>query len=44
MYGGLHPRPKIDWLHLTRSEGGNGLVSIEDYVNDERKNLALYAL
>ena len=44
MYGGLHPRPKIDWLYLTRSEGGNGLVSIEDYVNDERKNLALYAL
>ena len=44
MYGGLHPRSKIEWLHLTRSEGGKQLVSIEDYVSDERKNLALYAL
>ena len=44
MYGGLQPRPEIDWLYLIRSEGGKGLVSIVDYVNDERKNLELYAL
>ena len=28
----------------TLSEGGRGFVSIEDCVNDESKNLALYAL
>ena len=44
MYCGLHPRPNVEWLCLPRREGGRGLVSIEGYVNDERENLALYAL
>ena len=30
MYGGLHPRSKVKRLYLLRSEGGKGLVSIED--------------
>ena len=44
MCGGLHSRSNVEWLCLTRSEGGRGLVSIEDCVNNERENLALYAL
>ena len=30
MYGGLHPRSNVERLYLPRSEGGSGLVSIED--------------
>ena len=44
MYGGLHPRSNVERLYLPRSEGGRGLVSIEDCVNNERQNLALYAI
>ena len=44
MYGGLHPRSNVEWLYLPRSEGGRGLVSMENCVNDEKKNLALYTL
>ena len=43
MYIGLHPRRNIERLYLPRSEGGRALVSIEDCVNDERENIALYA-
>ena len=35
IYGGLHLRSNIEWLHLSRSEAGRGLVSIENCVNDE---------
>ena len=31
-------------MYLPRSEGSRGIVSIEDCLNDERENLALYAL
>ena len=44
MEGGLHPRSNVEWFYLPRSEGVRGLVSIDDCVNDERKNLALYVL
>ena len=44
IYGGLHPRSNVEWFYLPRSEGSRRLVSIEDCVNDERENLALYAL
>ena len=44
IYGGLHLRSNIEWLYLSRSEGGRGLVSIENCVNDESENLALYAI
>ena len=43
MYGGIHPRKNVERLYLPRSEGGRGLASTEDCVNDERENLALYA-
>ena len=43
MYGGLHPRSKVERLYLPRSKGGRGLVSTEDYVNDEREKFAPYA-
>ena len=44
MYVGLHPRSNVEQLYLPRCEGCRGLVSIEDCVNGERKNLAPYAL
>ena len=44
MHGGLHQRSNFERLYLPRSKGGTELVSIEDCVNDERENLALYAL
>ena len=44
MYGELHPRSNVERLYLPRSEGGRGLVSIKDCVNEERESLALYAL
>ena len=44
MFGGQHPRSNVEWLHLPRNEGGRGVVSIENCVNGERENLALYAL
>ena len=44
MYGGLHPRSNVDRLYLPISEEGRVLASIEDCANDERENLALYAL
>ena len=31
-------------MHLPKIEGGRGIVSIEDCVNNERENVALYAL
>ena len=30
MYGGLHWRSNVEWLYLPRSEGGRGLVSMEN--------------
>ena len=41
VYGELHPRSNVGRLYLSRSEGGRGLVSIEDCASDERKSLAL---
>ena len=43
MYGGQHSRSYVERLYLPRSEGGRGLISVEDCVNNERENLALYA-
>ena len=34
----------VERLYLAKCEGVRGLVSIEYSVNDERENLALYAL
>ena len=32
MYGGLFPRSNVERLYLPRSEGGSGVVSIENCV------------
>ena len=32
MYGGLYPRSNVERLYLLRSEGGSGVVSIENCV------------
>ena len=42
--GRLHLRSNGERFYLPRSEGGSGVVSIEDCVIDERQNVALYAL
>ena len=39
MYGGLYPRSNVERLYLPRSEGVSGVVSIENCVKIERKNL-----
>ena len=39
MYGGLYPRSTVERLYLPRSEGVSGVVSIENCVKIERKNL-----
>ena len=39
MYGGLYPRSNVERLYLPRSEEGSGVVSIENCVKIERKNL-----
>ena len=33
MLNNLHSRNKKDWLHVTRKEGGIGLINIEDCVD-----------
>ena len=38
IHGGLHPR-----LCVPRSDGGRGLISIEDCIEEEKCNLAKYA-
>ena len=32
--GEIHPRSNVEWLYLPRSEGGRGLVTIEDCINN----------
>ena len=32
IYGALHPKSDVDRLHISRKEGGRGLISIEDCV------------
>ena len=43
IHGGLHPRSCVDRLYIPRSDGGRGLVSVEDCVEEEKCNLAKYA-
>ena len=43
-YGGLNPGSNVEQLYLPKSGGSSGVVSIEDCVNGERQNVALYAL
>ena len=43
IHGGLQPRLCVDRLYIPRSDGGRGLVSTEDCVEEEKCNLAKYA-
>ena len=33
MHKALHPRDDVDWLYVSRKEGGRGLASTEDIVD-----------
>ena len=40
IYGGLHPRPCVDRLYMPRSDERRGLVSVKDYVEEEKFHLS----
>ena len=42
MYQALHPRSNVGRLYLPRSEGGKGLLSLEECINDEKRSLGQY--
>ena len=42
MYQELHPRSNVDRLYLLRSDGGKGLLSLEECVNAEKRSLRQY--
>ena len=41
-HGGLPPRPSIRHLYLPRGESGSGLISVEDTINTEERNIYVY--
>ena len=42
MYQALHPRSNVGRLYLPGSEGGKGLLSLEECVNAEKRSLEIY--
>ena len=44
MVGAFHKKGDVDRLYLPRKEGGRGMISVEDCVRMEEKNLAKYAM
>ena len=44
MYQALHPRSNVGILYLPRSEGGKGLLSLEECVNAEKRSLGQYLM
>ena len=42
MHNALHPRGNIDRLYISRSEGGRGLLNVEDTVNLAKLGLQGY--
>ena len=42
IYGGLHPKPDVDRLHMLRKDGGRGLIAIEDCVELAVRGLEVY--
>ena len=42
MNGALHPRASVDRLYLKRSEGGRGMISVEECIKSESKGLYEY--
>ena len=42
IHGALHPRSNVSRLYLPRREGGRGLISVEDAINFEERNINVY--
>ena len=42
IYKTLHPRDDVDWLYVSRKDGGRGLPSIEDNVGASIQRLKDY--
>ena len=42
IYQALHPRSNVDRLYLPHSEGGKGLLSLEECVDAEKRSLEQY--
>ena len=42
IHGVLYPRSNISRLYLTRREGGRGIISVEDAINTEERNISVY--
>ena len=43
IYGRLHSSSCIDRIYIPRSDGGRGLVSVENCIEEEKYNLSNYA-
>ena len=44
MAGMFHQKRDVDHLYLMRKDGGRGMISMEDCVKMEEKNLARYIM
>ena len=42
MYGGLHPKSDVYRLYVKRKEGGRGLISVEQFIREEKNSLGFY--
>ena len=42
MYGALHPKSNIDRIYVPRDKGGRELISCENLIRSEEKNLGWY--
>ena len=42
IHGALHARSNVSRLYLPRREGGRGLISVEDAINIEERNINVY--
>ena len=42
IHGALHPRSNVSRLYLPRREGGRGLISTEDAINTDGRNINVY--
>ena len=44
MYDGFHPKSNVDRLYLSRSEGGRGLIGVQDNVETAILGLRNYVI
>ena len=42
IHGALHPRSNISRLYLPRRKDGRGIISVEDAINTEKRNISVY--